>query len=101
MEEVAVKQAVMVRHYRPGGELGDAALYWVSPPMGAEYAPFEPPYNYVVVKAENGMSDVLGADGGGHIDTWIPLNTSPLPGGHTEALEAMGYEITDWGGTRN
>jgi hypothetical protein len=96
-EQVAVKQAVLVRHYRPGGKLGDAALYWLSAPMWMEYAPAEPPYNYVVVSSRDGGSDVLGADGIGHIDTWVPLNTSGLPVGHREALEAMGYEIAEWG----
>ena len=98
-EQIAVKQAVLVRHYRPGGKLGDAALYFVSPPILSDAFLVPAPVSYVVLSTTQGWTRVFPADGSGHIESWIDVVDIGPAGAesHEGVLAALGYTVVGWG----
>ena len=105
MTEVKVKQAVCVRRYRPGGKLGDAALYWLNPPLiTTHWAPEGEPFEYVLLSTRDGLTEMFPANHDGHVLGWSDIVTRDWPpeqrASHAALLAAEGYVITEWGGTR-
>ena len=97
------KQAVMVRRYRPGSKLGDAALYWLDPPIVTDiWKEGGEPFDYVVLSTRDGMTDVFPADNDGSVLGWTDIAglTAEQSRTHESTLAAMGYEVTDWGRIR-
>ena len=100
MTQVMIKQAVMVRRYRPGGKLGDAALYWLDPPIVTDnWKEGGEPFDYVVLATRNGSTDVFPADNDGSVIGWTDIAdlSAEQAATHESTLRAMGYEIVDWG----
>lgn len=100
---IKTKTATLCRRYRPGGRLGDAALYWLDPPIVVDnWKEGGEPFDYVVVATRNSQTDVFPADNDGSVLGWsdIAALKAEQRGTHESTLAALGYAITDWGGTR-
>ena len=98
-----VKQAVMVRRYRPSARLGDAALYWLDPPIVTDtWQEGGEPFDYVVLATKEGLTDVFPADNDGSVLGWSNIAdlTAEQSRTHESTLAALGYEMTDWGMVR-
>lgn len=99
-----MKQAVRIKVYRPSARLGDAALYWLSPPvMWDNWVAGGEPFEYVVVATRDGLTDVWPADKAGKVLGWTSMADALTPEQsrtHESTLVALGYEIVDWGRTR-
>ena len=98
--QVKTKTATLCRHYRPGGKLGDAALYWLDPPVMCDvWGEGGEPFDYVVLATKDGLTDVWPADNDGTILGWTNVVdlTAEESRTHESTLAAMGYEIVDWG----
>ena len=97
------KQAVRVKQYRPSARLGDAALYWLDPPVMCDvWVEGGEPFDYVVLSTRDGLTDVWPADNDGTILGWTNVVdlTAEQSRTHQSTLAAMGYEVTDWGRIR-
>jgi hypothetical protein len=101
--QVKVKTATLCRHYRPSARLGDAALYWLSEPIVTTWwDDAGEGFDYVVLSTREGMTDVFPADNDGSVLAWRDIGEVPAEhcATHESTLAALGYEVTDWGGTR-
>ena len=98
MVQDAVKQAVLVRRYRRGGRLGDAALYWLDPPLLSDVGLVPTSVSYVVLSTKGGWTQAFAADGSGYIEWHIDVVDLGPAGAesHEGVLAALGYELTDW-----
>lgn len=99
---VKARTATLVRHYRPSPKLGDAALYWLSPPIICNWrAPGGEPLEYVLLATKGGVTEMFPANRDGSALSWsslcydLPLNFLST---HKSVLWALGYEITECGG---
>jgi hypothetical protein len=104
-ETIKVKTATLCRHYRPGGKLGDAALYWLDPPIMVDnWVEGGEPFDYVLLSTRDGLTDMFPADNDGHVLGWSDITTKDWTAEqratHEALLAAEGYTITGWGGTR-
>jgi len=102
MTMVDVKQAVKIRQYRPSARLGDAALYWLNPPIISDVGLSPAPVSYVVLSTKGSWTRAFPADGSGYIEWYIDVVDLGPAGAesHEGVLAAMGYEIVDWGKVR-
>jgi hypothetical protein len=101
MKEDTTKQAVLVRHYRPSGKLGDAALYWLNPPLISDHwEPDGEPFDYVVLSTRDGLTQMFPADNDGSVLGWSDITTEDWGPErirtHESLLAAEGYRITEW-----
>lgn len=103
MTEVTIKQAACVKRYRPGGKLGDAALYFLSPPIACDIWRDGETYDYVLLSTRDGSTEVFPASASGRVEGWtdIGLVEGADYSTHESTLRALGYEITDLGGMRS
>lgn len=104
MTATMTKQAVLVRHYRPSRKLGDAALYYLDPPVMCDvWVEGGEPFDYVLLATRDGLTDIWPADSDGTVLGWTNLVdlTREQSRTHQTVLEALGYELTAWGGIRH
>ena len=114
MEQVKTMTATLVRQFGKGKAWDRAGLYWLNPPMPQVLRDRTYEYHeYVLVTVRGDTADMYASDKDGKLTgkfaRWTPLTRDD---GEARglfmmddltcagALEAEGYTITDWGGTR-
>jgi hypothetical protein len=114
MDTVKTKTATLIRKYGKGKAWDRAGLYGLSPPMpqvlrDGSHEQIE----YVLVAVQGDTALMLASDKDGLLAApyarWLPMTRDDGEWRGVSvvenpscaaALEAEGYEITDWGGTR-
>lgn len=98
-EQVAVKQAVLVRRFKPG-RLGDAAVYWLNPPIACDRWGDGETFSYVLLSTR-GYTEMFPADRNGKVLGWSDITTQDWSVDqvrtHEGLLEAEGYQLVTWG----
>lgn len=103
-ERTALKQAVLVRRYKAGGKLGDAALYWLNPPIFTDHwDPRGETFDHVLLSTR-GYTEMYPADSSGRVLGWSDITTQDWSVDqvrtHEGLLAAEGYELVTWGEVR-